>query len=114
MSSTLQEQDYTQKFSFGLWKKILRYTPAYHGRLIRLCLWMVVTAVIDILFPLMTRYAIDKLIPMGNMDGVPAFTAVYVLLLLLPVHWRQGGNRHLLRIQEDGLQEIAGAAVFLL
>ena len=85
MSSTLQEQDYTQKFSFGLWKKILRYTPAYHGRLIRLCLWMVVTAVIDILFPLMTRYAIDKLIPMGNMDGVPAFTAVYVLLLLLQV-----------------------------
>ncbi len=85
MSSTIQEQDYTQKFSFGLWKKILRYTPAYHSKLIRLCLWMIVVAVIDILFPLMTRYAIDELIPLGNMDRVPAFTAVYVGLLLLQV-----------------------------
>ncbi len=85
MSSTIQEQDYTQKFSFGLWKKILRYTPAYHSKLIRLCLWMIVVAVIDILFPLMTRYAIDELIPLGNMDRVPAFSAVYVGLLLLQV-----------------------------
>ena len=85
MSSTIQEQDYTQRFSFGLWKKILRYTPAYHSKLIRLCLWMIVVAVIDILFPLMTRYAIDELIPLGNMDRVPAFSAVYVSLLLLQV-----------------------------
>ena len=85
MSSTIQEQDYTQKFSFSLWKKILRLTPAYYGKLIRLCLWMVLTAVIDIAFPLMTRYAIDELIPAGNMDGVPAFTAVYVALVLLQV-----------------------------
>ncbi len=85
MSSTIQEQDYTQKFSFSLWKKILRLTPAYYGKLIRLCLWMVLTAVIDIAFPLMTRYAIDELIPAGNMDGVPAFAAVYVALVLLQV-----------------------------
>ena len=73
MSSTLQEQDYTQKFSFSLWKRILRYTPAYYSKLIRLGLWMVVTAVIDIAFPLMTRYAIDTIIPSGSQAAVPAF-----------------------------------------
>ncbi len=85
MSPTIQEQDYTRKFSFGLWKKILRYTPAYHSKLVRLCLWMVLTAVIDIAFPLLTRYAIDELIPLGHMDRVPAFAAVYIGLMLLQV-----------------------------
>ena len=85
MSSTIQEQDYTQKFSFGLWRRILRYTPAYRFKLIRLCLWMIVVAIIDLMFPLMTRYAIDELIPLGNLDRVPAFTAMYIGLVLLQV-----------------------------
>ncbi len=86
MSSTIQEQDYTQKFSFALWKKILSYTPAYRGKLYRLAFWMAVTAVIDIVFPLLTRYAIDTLIPSGSTQGVPAFSAVYVLLVLVQVY----------------------------
>ena len=85
MSSTLQEQDYTQKFSFSLWKRILRYTPAYYSKLIRLGLWMVVTAVIDIAFPLMTRYAIDTIIPSGSQAAVPAFTGIYLGLVLVQV-----------------------------
>lgn len=85
MSSTIQEQDYTQKFSWALWKKILSYTPTYQPKLMKLCLWMAITAVIDILFPLLTRYAIDELIPSGSMDGVPLFAGAYLLLVLIQV-----------------------------
>ena len=85
MSSTIQEQDYTQKFSFSLWKRILAYTPAYHKKLIELCFWMAITAVIDIAFPLMTRYAIDVLIPAGTGEGLPVFIAAYAALVLLQV-----------------------------
>ncbi len=85
MSSTIHEQDYTQKFSLSLWKKILQYTPAYHGKLIRLCVWMAVTALIDLAFPLMTRYAIDTLIPSGTSAGIPLFSAVYAALVLIQV-----------------------------
>ena len=85
MSSTLQEQDYTQKFSLSLWKKIISYTPAYRPKLLKLCLWMVVTAVIDIAFPLMTRYAIDHMIPTGSTKDLPIFVAVYIALILVQV-----------------------------
>ena len=84
-----EEQDYTKRFSLSLWKKILQYTKEYHKDLYKLAGAMAVTAGCDVLFPLMTSYAIDHFIPHldhpGGTEGIPVFVAVYLGLLLIQV-----------------------------
>ena len=83
------EQDYTQRFSLSLWRKILRYAKEYYPDLYRLVFTMAVTAGCDVAFPLMTTYAIDHFIPNldrpGSMEGLPGFVAVYMALLVIQV-----------------------------
>ena len=84
-----EEQDYTQCFSLSLWRKILLYAKEYYPALIRLCITMAVTAGCDVVFPLMTTYAIDHFIPnldhAGTMEGMPGFIAVYLAILVIQV-----------------------------
>ncbi len=83
------EQDYTQRFSLSLWRKILLYAKAYYPDLIRLAVTMAVTAGCDVVFPLMTTYAIDHFIPnldhAGTMEGLPGFIGIYLLILGIQV-----------------------------
>ena len=64
-----EEQDYTKKFSLSLWKNVLRHTKEYYGDLVRLMLVMGVTAACDVIFPLLTSYAIDHFIPAAGRPG---------------------------------------------
>ena len=85
----IEERDYTQRFSLSLWKKILRYAKEYHKDLYRLVFVMAITAACDVVFPLMTSYAIDHFIPTldrpGSTEGLPLFVAAYVLVLAVQV-----------------------------
>ncbi len=85
MSTYIEEKDYTQKFSLSLWKRILNYAPEYKKELVKLCVWMGVTALIDVLFPLLTRYAIDVFIGEMTTEGMGLFIGLYILLLLVQV-----------------------------
>lgn len=84
-----EEQDYTKKFSLSLWRKVLRHTKEYRGDLVKLILVMGVTAVCDVVFPLLTSYAIDHFIPTldhpGSAEGLPMFVAMYLAVLLVQV-----------------------------
>lgn len=84
-----EERDYTQRFSLSLWKKILRYAKEYHKDLIKLMIVMGVTAGCDVLFPLMTSYAIDHFIPTethaAETGNLPLFIVAYVALLAIQV-----------------------------
>ena len=84
-----EERDYTQRFSLSLWRKILRYAKEYHKDLIKLMITMGVTAGCDVLFPLMTSYAIDHFIPTdghpAETGNLPVFIAVYAALLVIQV-----------------------------
>ena len=64
----VQEQDYSKKFNLGLWRSLLRHAKEYYPHLIALAVFMAITALCDVLFPLMTSYAIDFLI-VDNPDG---------------------------------------------
>ena len=67
----VQEKDYSQKFDLGLWRGLLLHAREYHRHLILLAVCMALTALCDVLFPLMTSYAIDFLIydnPTGKRD----------------------------------------------
>ena len=85
----IEERDYTQRFSFSLWRKILAYAKEYHKDLYKLAAVMAVTAACDVIFPLMTTYAIDHFIPNldhpGGMEGVPGFITAYGAVLLIQV-----------------------------
>ncbi|MBQ9264201.1 MAG: ABC transporter ATP-binding protein [Clostridia bacterium] len=84
-----EEQDYTKKFSLALWKNVLRHTKEYHKDLIWLIIVMGITAACDVVFPLLTSYAIDHFIPRlnspGTSEGLPAFVGVYLLVLVIQV-----------------------------
>ena len=80
MSSSIQEQDYTQKFSLSLWKRILNHAPQYKPMLLWLVVCMAISALIDVAFPMMTRYAIDHFIAEKTTEGLPGFIALYAFL----------------------------------
>ena len=87
---SFQEQDYTKRFDLSLWKKILHYAKDYYRDLARLGICMGITAGCDVVFPLLTSYAIDHFIPNlnhpGGTEGLPAFIVAYLLLLAVQVY----------------------------
>ncbi len=84
-----EEQDFTKKFSLSLWKKVLQHTKEYHKDLARLMVVMGITAACDVIFPLLTSYAIDHFIPNldhpGGTEGLPGFIVMYLLVLVVQV-----------------------------
>ncbi len=85
----IEERDYTQRFSLSLWRKLLRYAGEYNKDLIRLMLVMGVTAACDVVFPLLTSYAIDHFVPNlsspGGTEGLPLFIGAYLMVLVIQV-----------------------------
>ncbi len=77
-----QEQEYTKRFDFGLWKKLLKYARPYTKELVILGFIMIIAGVVDVIFPQMTRYAIDNFIIPGNLDGLIIYAIVYGVLII--------------------------------
>jgi ATP-binding cassette subfamily B protein len=85
-----EEQEYTKRFDLGLWKQLLKYAKPYTKQLILLAFTMIMAAGIDVVFPLMTRYAIDNFVTPGRMKGLGIYAAVYGLLVIFQAFntWR--------------------------
>jgi len=81
--TTNQEQDYTKRFDFGIWTKILHFVKPYKKYVFRLAMVMICVGGIDVIFPLMTRYAIDHFVLKGTLQGTWGFAAVYLLLIFI-------------------------------
>ena len=84
MSNTaIEEQDYDRdlKVDIGIWKRLFRYVLSNK----RACVLSVVTnmviALIDIAYPLMSRYAIDNFIGKGTTQGILPFILLYFVLI---------------------------------
>ncbi len=80
-----EEQDYTKQFDLSLWRRLLRYAKPYYPHLLGIALTMVICAAIDVVFPLMTREAIDTFVAGRTTEGLPWFIARYLMFLLLQV-----------------------------
>ncbi|SCG83936.1 putative ABC transporter ATP-binding protein yknV [Proteiniborus sp. DW1] len=76
--SSFQEQDYNSKFDLKLWKKIFSYAKPLKKQLIILCFLMVSLAVIDAIFPLMTRFIVDNYVVEKNLKGITIFNSIYI------------------------------------
>lgn len=77
-----EEIDYSKKLDFSLWKKLLHIAKPFHKHLILIMVAMAISAICDVIFPLMTGYAIDNFIMAGSSQGLGAFVLVYLAVLL--------------------------------
>lgn len=86
MSSMIQEQEFDKKVDIGIWKKLFRFALTYKKELILTILIMAVVSACDILYPLLSRYAIDNFVTEGSIGGLKYFALVYLAVVLV-----QGG-----------------------
>jgi ATP-binding cassette subfamily B protein len=78
-----EEQEYTKRFDMGLWKQLLKYAKPYTKQLFLLAFTMILAGGIDVIFPLMTRYAIDHFVTPGKLGGLGYYAAIYGLLVCI-------------------------------
>lgn len=79
-----EEQDFTaKKINLHLWKRIFAYTARNKRFLIGVVLVLLGVSAIDILYPLMSSFAIDRFILPKQTNGLTGFIVTYVLLVLL-------------------------------
>ena len=75
--TALDEQDYTKRFDHKLWVRVFRYALKYKWMVGVLLACMVITALMDTIFPLFMRYVIDHFIVPKDLDGIWGFAAIY-------------------------------------
>ncbi len=86
-----EEKDYSSRFDWEIWKKILRFGKDLHPYMGVLIFIMAGVAVLDGVFPQMTRYAIDVLVPALGTPGIENRIAAFVVKYALLALW-QGIN----------------------
>ncbi|WP_432402741.1 ABC transporter ATP-binding protein [Wukongibacter sp. M2B1] len=76
-----REQDYNKGFDLQLWKKLLHFSKPYKKSLAIVGIMMIILAIVDVIFPMMTKYAIDTFIVPRKLDGLYKFAIWYILLV---------------------------------
>ena len=82
-TSALREEEFEQKIDLSIWKRLLRYAFKYKAVFIGIIILMFLCAAVDIIYPQLTRFAIDNIIAKDG-DGyamIAPFAVVYVLLI---------------------------------
>ncbi len=80
-TSALKEQEFSQKVDLRIWKKLFRYALRYKGLVIRTIIALLFVAAIDIIYPQLSRYAIDNIIGKDDMGALPWFGLFYALIV---------------------------------
>ena len=113
-----QEEDiYTKRFDIGPWKRLFRLAKPFYGYLIGILITAGFVAVIEVIFPLFKRHAIDKFARTGSLEGIWPFIILYVALIVLFAfgvnlfirlcgHVEVGLCRHIRRTAFKRLQEL--------
>ena len=75
-----------EKVDVKLWKRLFGYAMRNRALFVRILVTMLIVAIIDAVYPILTRFAIDSFVrPEGNPDmhGIWLFFAIYVALVIL-------------------------------
>lgn len=78
-----QDQTYSKGLDFSLWKKVLSHARPYYPQLVLIMVFMGLSTLLDVTFPLLTRYAIDHFIGFKTTQGLGLFIAIYTFCILL-------------------------------
>ena len=73
-----EEQDYTKRFDLSIWRRILVYAKPFYRHLAAIAVTMLLCAGFDVVFPLLTREAIDGYVSQGRTDGLGFFALKYM------------------------------------
>ena len=72
----------TKKIDIGIWRKLFKYLSEFRNALIFLVFLMVGVAGIDVVMPLLTKYAIDNFIVAKTIKGLPIFALIYFCVIV--------------------------------
>lgn len=84
-----QESVNYDKIEINIWKSFFKYLKPYKLEFGVLTIMMIFLGILDSIFPLMTKYAIDNFIEKNTMAGIEKFTLIYftaVVFLSLTVY----------------------------
>lgn len=74
-----EEEEYKEtKFDFAVWRKIFGHMAPFKKHIIIGMFAAVILAGVDIVYPLINRYAIDEIIETGNIDNFPRFLSFFI------------------------------------
>jgi len=83
MNHVFEEKEYKKRFDLDLWKKLLKFCKPYYKKMILLGVLMLSLAGVDVMFPLMSKYAIDNFVIPGNTDGILIYGMVFLAMVAL-------------------------------
>ncbi len=81
--SYIKEEEFTKKVDFNVWKRLLQYALRWKKLLSGVILCLFVVSFVDILYPLLTKYAIDHFVSQHTVDGLGIYIAVTIAVILL-------------------------------
>lgn len=80
-----QEQEYSKRLDFKVWKKLLLFAVPYKKYLFTLIFQMILIAGVDSIFPLINKIAVDKFIVPRTFAGFPVFCLVIFGIIVVQV-----------------------------
>jgi ATP-binding cassette, subfamily B, bacterial len=78
-----EEEEYKKPFSLKVWWKIIPFIKLYKKYFALAMSFLILVAIIDIVFPLFQRYAIDNFIIPGTTVGIGKFAIAYGCILIM-------------------------------
>ncbi|MBR5947470.1 MAG: ABC transporter ATP-binding protein [Clostridia bacterium] len=84
-TTALQEEEFNKKIDFKIWKRLLAYALRHRVVFILIIVFMLIVALIDIIYPQLTRYAIDNIIAEGEsgLNKLVPFALVYIAFVVV-------------------------------
>jgi len=80
--SYFEEEEYKKPFSLKVWARIVPFVKLYRKDFIRAMSFLILVSIIDVIYPLFQRYAINHYITTGSVKGIESFAAAYGFMLL--------------------------------
>lgn len=78
-----EEHDYSSEFDPQLWRRLLRFAGNFKRHFVGLAIVMAMVAVVDAVFPMMNKIAIDRFIVPQTTEGLGGFLLTYGLLVVV-------------------------------
>lgn len=84
MNSRLEEQDFTvEKVDFSIWKRLYSYALRNRALAGIILLSLVIVSLVDVAYPLLSRYAIDHFVTPRTSEGLVTFGICYALFVII-------------------------------
>ena len=93
------EKEFQTSFDLKIWKGLFPFLRPYRGEFLRILIYNLVCALIDVLFPLFQRYAIDHFIGESTTRGLASFGWLYAALVVIQALSVVGWTRASMRLE---------------